>query len=53
MSKRLGLDHRVGHPSCLCVQAKAPEAPEARGVRGLQHHSEWPKVADAVIEARK
>jgi hypothetical protein len=25
--------------------------PEDRGVRGLYHHSEWPQVADAVIEA--
>jgi hypothetical protein len=27
--------------------------PEDRGVRGLYHHSEWPQVADAVIEAHR
>jgi hypothetical protein len=27
--------------------------PEDRGIRGLYHHSEWPQVADAVIEASR
>jgi Reverse transcriptase (RNA-dependent DNA polymerase) len=33
------------------VRGKSTYAPKERGIRESRHHSKWPKVADAVIEA--
>ena len=33
------------------VPGQSTSAPKERGVRGFRRHAEWPKVADAVIEA--
>ena len=46
-----GFDHGVGHPLLLLYDAKAPNYGKNNGFKDLGHYSEWPKVADAVIEA--
>src|SRR5712691_11624673 len=47
----LGFDHGVGHPLLLLYNAKAPNCRKNKAFNGLDHYSEWPKVADAVIKA--
>jgi hypothetical protein len=46
-----GFDHGVGHPLLLLCDAKAPNCRKNKAFKDLGHYSEWPKVADAVIEA--
>ncbi len=46
-----GFDHGVGHPLLLLCDAKAPNCRKNKTSKDLSHYSEWPKVADAVIEA--
>ena len=46
-----GFDHGVGHPLLLLGDAKAPNCRKNKAFKDLGHYSEWPKVADAVIEA--
>jgi hypothetical protein len=46
-----GFDHGVGHPLLLLYDAKAPNCRKNNAFKGLGHYSEWPKVADAMIEA--
>jgi hypothetical protein len=46
-----GLDHGVGHPLLLLGDAKIPNCRKNKVFKDLGHYSEWPKVADAVIEA--
>src|SRR5438067_3382584 len=48
----LGFDHGVGHPLLLLYDAKAPNCQKNKAFKELGHYSEWPKVADAVIQAR-
>ncbi len=47
-----GFDHGVGHPPLLLCNTKAPNYRNKKAFKDLGHYSEWPKVADAVIEAR-
>ena len=47
----MGFDHGVGHPLLLLGDAKAPNCRKKKAFKDLGHYSEWPKVADAVIEA--
>src|SRR6266446_6627039 len=44
-------DHGVGHPLLLLCDAKAINLRNNKAFKVLDHYSEWPKVADAVIEA--
>ena len=53
MTKKDGLDHSVGHLLLLLYDAKAPHCRKNKAFKGLGHYAEWPKVADAVIKARK
>jgi hypothetical protein len=46
-----GFDHGVGHPPLLLCNAKAPNCRNNTSLKDLSHYAEWPKVADAVIEA--
>jgi hypothetical protein len=46
-----GFDHGVGHPLLLLDDAKAPNYRKNKAFNDLDHYSEWPKVADAVIKA--
>jgi hypothetical protein len=46
-----GFDHGVGHPLLLLRDAKAPPCQKNKAFKDLGHYPEWPKVADAVIEA--
>ncbi len=46
-----GFDPGVGHPLLLLGNAKTPNLLDNKEFNGLGHYSEWPKVADAVIEA--
>jgi hypothetical protein len=46
-----GFDHGVGHPLLLLCDAKAPNFRKNKAFKDLSHYAEWPKVADAVIEA--
>jgi hypothetical protein len=46
-----GFDHGVGHPLLLLGDAKIPNCRKNKVFKDLGHYSEWPKVADAVIEA--
>jgi hypothetical protein len=50
-SKNTGFDHGVGHPLLLLCDAKAPNFRKNKAFKDLSHYAEWPKVADAVIEA--
>src|SRR5712692_5140997 len=47
----VGFDHGVGHPLLLLCNAKAHNCRNNKSLEGLWHYFEWPKVADAVIEA--
>jgi hypothetical protein len=47
-----GLDQGVGHLVLLLCDAKAPNLRNNKAFKDLDHYSEWPKVADAVIEAQ-
>jgi hypothetical protein len=47
----LGFDHGVGHPLLLLGDAKAPNCRKNKALKDLAHYAEWPKVADALIEA--
>ena len=47
----MGFDHGAGHPLLFLDDAKAPNRRKNNGFKGLGNYSEWPKVADAVIEA--
>jgi len=49
--RRLGFDHGVGHPHLLLSNAKVPNYRNNKAFKDLSHYSEWPEVADAVIEA--
>ena len=49
----MGFDHGVGHPRLLLCNAKAPNYRKNKVLKDLDHYSEWPKVADAVIKARR
>ncbi len=46
-----GFDHGVGHPLLLLCNAKAPNYRKNKAFKILGPYAEWPKVADAVIEA--
>jgi hypothetical protein len=46
-----GFDHGVGHPLLLLCNAKAHNHRKSEGFKHLDNYSEWPKVADVVIEA--
>ena len=46
----MGFDHGVGHPLLLLCIAKAPKCLKNKAFDDLDHYSEWPKVADAVIK---
>jgi hypothetical protein len=48
-----GFDHGVGHPLLFLCKAKAPNYWKNKRFKHFGNYSEWPKVADAVIEARK
>ena len=48
-----GFDHGVGHPLLLLCDAKAPNFRKNKAFKDLSHYAEWPKVADAVIEAMR
>ena len=48
----MGFDHGVGHPLLLLCNAKAPNYRKNKAFKILGHYAEWPKVADAVIEAK-
>jgi len=48
-----GFDHGVGHPLLLLCDAKASNCWKNKAFEDSCHYSEWPKVAAAVIEARK
>mgnify|MGYP003693630659 CR=1 FL=1 len=39
-------------PLLLLCDAKAPNYRKNKAFKDLGHYSEWPKVADAVIESR-
>jgi hypothetical protein len=41
----------MGHPLLLLGDAKAHSYRKNKAFKDLVHSSEWPKVADAVIEA--
>jgi hypothetical protein len=47
-----GFDHGVGHPLLLLCDAKASNCQKNKAFKDLGHYSEWPKVADAVLEAQ-
>jgi hypothetical protein len=49
----MGFDHGVGHPLLLLGDAKALNCRKNKAFNDLDHYSEWPKVADAVIKAAK
>jgi len=51
-TKIIGFDHGVGHPLLLLCNAKAHNCRNNKSLEWLWHYFEWPKVADAVIEAR-
>src|SRR5438876_11476535 len=46
-----GFDHGVGHPLLLLGDAKIHNYRKNKVFKDLGHYSEWPTVADAVIEA--
>jgi hypothetical protein len=48
-----GFDHGVGHPHLLLSNAKVPNYQKNKAFKDLSHYSEWPKVADAVIKAKR
>jgi hypothetical protein len=48
-----GFDHGAGHPLLFLDDAKAPNCQKNNGFKDLGNYSEWPKVADAMIEADK
>jgi len=47
----LGFDHGVGHPQRLLCEAKVPNCRKNKVLKHLDNYYEWPKVANAVIEA--
>jgi hypothetical protein len=49
----MGFDHGVGHPLRLLDDTKSPNCPKNKACNDLGHYAEWPKVADAVIEAEQ
>src|SRR2546428_4969588 len=49
--RTFGFDHGVGHPLLLLYDARAPNCQKNKAFKELGHYSEWPKVADAVIQA--
>ncbi len=49
----VGLDHGVGHSPLLLCDAKTPNYRRNKASEDSGRHSEWPKVADTVIEAEK
>ena len=53
LSELFGFDHGVGHPLLLLYDAKAPNCQKNKAFKELGHYSEWPKVADAVIQAAR
>ena len=46
-----GLEHGVGHPSGLWARQQHLRT-QGKKLREFRCHSQWPKVADAVIEAQ-
>ena len=48
-----GFDHGAGHPLLFLDDVKAPNCHKNNGFNGLGNYSEWPKVAGAVIQAKK
>jgi hypothetical protein len=46
-----GFDRGVGHPLLLLCNTKSPNYRNNKASKNLGNYSEWPKVADAVIEA--
>jgi len=48
----MGLDHGVGHPSNSYPKGEAPNSLRTWEFGDYAHYSEWPKVADVVIEAK-
>src|SRR6266849_9980173 len=48
----MGFDHGVGHPLLLLCNEKAHNCRKNKSLDGLWHYFEWPKVADAVVEAQ-
>jgi hypothetical protein len=46
----MGFDHGVGHPLLLC-DAKASNCLQNKFFNDLVYYFEWPKAADAMIEA--
>jgi hypothetical protein len=51
--RQTGFDHGVGHPLLFLCDANVPNYRKNKRLKDLGHYSEWPKVADAVIKARK
>ncbi len=51
--RKMGFDQGVGHPHLRLSNAKVPNYRNNKAFKDLRHYSEWPKVADAVIEAEK
>ena len=47
-----GLDHGVGHPQWLLYEAKEHNYLKNKVFEDSGRYSEWPQVADAVIEAQ-
>jgi hypothetical protein len=52
-ARKFGSDHGAGHPLLLLCDAKARNLRDNKAFRNLDHYFEWPKVAEAVIEAEK
>ena len=49
----LGFDHGVGPPLLLLCDAKVPNCQKNKAFKDFSHYSEWPNVADAVIETSR
>jgi hypothetical protein len=47
-----GSDHGAGHPLLILCPAKEPNCRKYKALKEFDHYSKWPKVADAVIEAK-
>jgi hypothetical protein len=52
-NQKKGFDHGAGHPFLFLDDAKAPNCRKNNGFKELGNYSEWPKVAGAVIKAKK
>ena len=47
-----GFDHGVGHPLLILCPTKETNYRKNKALKELAHYSQWPNVADAVIEAQ-